>query len=157
MSNRPVYLTPEGHKTLEQELEHLKTVRRQNVADRLHAALEEGELIENAELEDARREQAFVEGRILTLEEQLRKAVIIEATVSNNGFVGIGNHVTVQEAGTDSPEEYFVVGSAEADPANGKISNESPLGAALLGKRKGDKAVVQAPAGDIVFEVLAIS
>ena len=157
MSNRPVYLTPEGHEALEQELAHLKTVRRQEVADRLHIALGEGELIDNAELEDARREQAFVEGRILNLEEQLRKAVIIEKTASNNGVVGVGSHVTIQEVGTDSPEEYFVVGSAEADPAKGKISNESPLGTALLGKRKGEKAVVQAPAGDIVFEVLTIS
>ena len=157
MSNRPVYLTPEGHEALEQELAHLKTTRRQKVADRLHAALAEGELIENAELEDARREQAFVEGRILSLEEQLRKAVIIEKTPSNNGVIGVGNHVTVQEVGTDSPEEYFVVGSAEADPAKGRISNESPLGKALLGKRKGEKAIVQAPAGNIVFEVLTIN
>ena len=94
---------------------------------------------------------------ILNLEEQLRKAVIIETGKSNNGVVGVGNHVTIQEVGTDSPEEYFVVGSAEADPAKGKISNESPLGTALLGKRIGEKAVVQAPAGDIVFEILTIS
>lgn len=156
MSNRPVYLTPEGYQTLEQELTHLKTVRRQEVAERLHIALGEGELIENAELEDARREQAFVEGRIISLEEQLRKAIIIEATASNNGTIVVGSHVTIQEAGTDSPEEYFVVGSAEADPAHGRISNESPLGKALLGKRIGEKAIVQAPAGDIVFEVLTI-
>lgn len=156
MNNRPVYLTPEGHKALEQELEQLKTKRRQEVAYRLHAALEEGELIENAELEDARREQSFVEGRILTLENQLRKAVIIEATASNNGVVSVGSRVIIQEVGTDSPEEYFVVGSAEAAPAHGKISNESPLGTALLGKRKGEKAIVQAPSGDIVFEVLTI-
>lgn len=157
MSNRPVYLTPAGYKALEQELEHLKTVRRQEVADRLHAALEEGELIENAELEDARREQSFVEGRILALEEQLRKAIIIEATKANNGVVGVGSHVTIQEVGSNRPEHYFVVGSAEADPANGKISNESPLGKAVLGKRVGDKAIVQAPDGDIVFEVLTVN
>lgn len=155
MSNRPVYLTPEGQATLEQELNYLKTVRRQEVASRLHEALGEGELIENAELEDARREQSFVEGRILTLEEQLRNAIIIE-TSKSDGVVGVGNHVTVQEHGIDAPEEYHVVGSAEADPAHGKISNESPLGKALLGKRIGDKAVVQAPDGDIVFDILAV-
>ena len=122
MSNRPVYLTPEGHKALEEELTYLKTTRRQEVAKRLHAALGEGELIENAELEDARREQSFVEGRIFTLEEQLRKAVIIEATNSGD-IVGIGSHVTVQEEGDGSSENYYVVGSAEADPAHGRISN----------------------------------
>jgi len=156
MSNRPVYLTPEGREALEQELNYLKTVRRQEVANRLHEALGEGELIENAELEDARREQSFVEGRILTLEEQLRKAIIIENNQSD-GVVGVGSHVTVQEHGIDEPEEYHVVGSAEADPARGKISNESPLGSALLGKHVGDKAVVQAPDGDIVFDILAVN
>jgi len=156
MSNRPVYLTPEGREALEQELNFLKTVRRQQVANRLHEALGEGELIENAELEDARREQSFVEGRILALEEQLRKAVIIENSQSD-GVVGVGSHVTVQEHDVDSPEEYHVVGSAEADPAHGKISNESPLGKALLGKRVGDKAVVQAPDGDIAFDILAVN
>lgn len=155
MSNRPVYLTSEGHEALEQELNYLKTARRQEVAIRLHEALGEGELIENAELEDARREQSFVEGRILTLEEQLRKAIIIAAT-QTGGFVGVGSHVTIQEHGADDAEEYHVVGSAEADPAHGKISNESPLGRALLGKRVGDKAVVQAPDGNIVFDILSV-
>ena len=155
MSNRPVYLTPEGREALEQELNYLKTVRRQEVANRLHEALGEGELIENAELEDARREQSFVEGRILTLEEQLRRAIIIEGSYSS-GVVGVGSHVTVQEHDVDEPEEYHVVGSAEADPARGRISNESPLGRALLGKRVGDKAVVQAPDGDIVFDILSV-
>jgi transcription elongation factor GreA len=150
-----MYLTREGYDTLEQELNHLKTVRRQEVANRLHAALGEGELIENAELEDARREQSFVEGRIFALEEQIRNAVIIE-TAQANGIVGVGNCVTVQEETADAPEQYLVVGSAEADPARGKISNESPLGKALLGKRVGDKAIVRAPDGDIVFKVISI-
>jgi transcription elongation factor GreA len=156
MSNRPVYLTPEGREALEQELNFLKTVRRQEVANRLHEALGEGELIENAELEDARREQSFVEGRILTLEEQLRKAIIIEGD-HPSGVVSVGSYVTVQEHDVNEPEEYHVVGSAEADPAHGKISNESPLGKALLGKRIGDRAVVQAPDGDIVFDILAVN
>lgn len=155
MSRSPVYLTHDGHEALEKELNYLKTVRRQEVANRLHAALGEGELIENAELEDARREQSFVEGKILSLEEQLRKAVIIEG-VKSTGAVGLGSHVTVKEIGTDNVEKYHVVGSAEADPANGKISNESPLGKALLGKRVGNKATVQAPDGDIVFEVVIV-
>lgn len=155
MNKRPVYLTQEGYEALEQDLQHLKTVRRQEVANRLHAALGEGELIENAELEDARREQSFVEGRIITLEDQLRNAVIITEDTATD-VVTVGNHVTVQEVGCDEPETYHVVGSAEADPANGKISNESPLGQALLGKAIGDKAEVFAPDGNIIFEILKI-
>ncbi len=156
MIKRPVYLTQEGYEALEQELNHLKTVRRQELAKRLHAALSEGELIENAELEDARREQAFIEGRILTLEEQLRHAEIIKNAGKTNDVVSVGCHVTIQEEGTTTPEIYHVVGSAEADPLKGKISNESPLGRVLLGKRLGEKAVVHAPDGNIVFEVIAI-
>ena len=155
MSNGPVYLTPNGYEALQEELHNLKTIRRQEVANRLHAALGEGELIENAELEDARREQSFLEGRILALEEQLRKAVIIENTGST-GIINLGCYATVKEVGYDETETYHVVGSAEADPVHGKISNESPLGKALLGKKVGEQAVVQAPDGDIVFEIVTI-
>ena len=157
MSNRPVYLTREGYDAVEQELQYLKGVRRREIADRLHNALGEGELIENAELEEARREQSYVEGRILSLEEQLRNATIIDTLDRVEDVVGIGSHVRVQEDGESTAEDYFVVGSAEADPRKGKISNESPLGIALLGKRVGDKAVVRAPAGDIVFKVIALN
>lgn len=158
MSSRAVvYLTPEGYQALQEELAHLTTVRRQEVAERLHNALGEGELIENAELEEARREQAFLEGRILDLEEQLRKARIIAKSKNNTGEVGLGNTVTIREDGQSHDEEYLVVGSAEADPRQGKISNESPLGRALMGKRVGDKATVRAPDGDIVFDIVAIS
>jgi transcription elongation factor GreA len=132
-------------------------VRRKEVAERLHNALGEGELIENAELEEARREQAFLEGRILELEEQLRKAHIIAKSDNNAGEVGLGNTIKIREDGQDYEEEYLVVGSAEADPRQGKISNESPLGHALMGKRVGDKAIVRAPDGDIVFEIIAIN
>lgn len=157
MSSRAVvYLTPEGYQALEEELEYLKTVRRQEVADRLHNALSEGELLENAELEEARREQSFVEGRILDLEESLRKAHLIVKSQKNGDIVTIGSTVTVREEGSPEDEEYFVVGSTEADPSKGRISNESPLGQALIGKRIGDKAVVRAPAGDIVFKIVAI-
>lgn len=156
MSERPVYLTREGLAQLQAELEELRTVRRHKVAQRLHDALEEGELIENAELEDARREQAFVEGRIFTLEQTLRNIIIIDEVASKEGFVSVGSYVTIQEEGTSVPEEYQVVGSAEAAPTQGKISNESPLGRALLGKRVGEQAVVRAPDGDIVFRILAV-
>ncbi len=156
MSERPVYLTPEGYARLREEYVYLTTVRRQEVARRLHAALEEGELIENGELEDARREQAFVEGKIAELEEQLRRAVIIEKPQGEAGVVALGSRVTVQEEGETEPEVYHIVGFAEADPRRGKISNESPLGKALLGKRAGERAIVHAPAGDIVFRVLEV-
>lgn len=155
MSEHPVYLTKEGYKQLQEELHFLKTVRRQQVAERLHNALAEGELIENAELEDARREQAFVEGRVYTLEQQVHDAVIIEGN-HQEGIVTIGSHVTVLEEGAATPEIYHMVGSAEADPTEGKISNESPLGAALLGKHVGDKAIVRAPDGNIVFQILTV-
>jgi len=157
MSERPVYLTPEGYQQLLEELDYLKTVQRQKVAQRLHDALAEGELIENAELEDARREQAFVEGRIYALEGQVRNAIIIEPNQAVKGVVAIGSRVTVLEEGADTPEVYQMVGSAEASPKEGKISNESPLGKVLLGKRVGDKAIVRAPDGDIVFKILEIA
>ncbi len=157
MSERPVYLTEQGYQQLAEELNQLKTVQRPKVAQRLHDALAEGELIENAELEDARREQAFIEGRIYVLEQQLRNATIIEANQPSAGVVTIGSHVTVLEEGASQPEVYHMVGSAEASPKEGKISNESPLGKVLLGKRVGQKAIVRAPDGDIVFEILEIA
>jgi len=157
MSERPVYLTKDGYEQLVEELNQLKTVQRPKVAQRLHDALAEGELIENAELEDARREQAFTEQRIYNLEQQLRNAVLIEQNQPAAGIVGIGSHITVLEEGLSTPEVYHMVGSAEASPKEGKISNESPLGKVLLGKRVGDKAIVRAPDGDIVFEILEIA
>jgi transcription elongation factor GreA len=151
------FLTREGHRKLQEELQYLRTTRRQQVAKRLHMALEEGELLENAELEDARNEQSFVEGRILTLEMMLANAVIIEETGEGEPreTVRLGTHVTVTEDG--GPEEtYHIVGSAEADPATGSISNVSPLGRALMGRRVGEVAQVNAPAGVLEFRVVKI-
>lgn len=148
------FLTSEGYQRLEQELEYLRTTRRQEVALRLHEALEEGDILENAELEDARNEQAFVEGRILTLETMLRNAVIIEAKGPRD-TVGLGSRVTVVEGATP-PETYHIVGSAEADPIKGLISNESPLGRALMGRKVGELANVNAPDGVLVFEIVSI-
>jgi transcription elongation factor GreA len=154
MSNQQTFLTREGQQRLKQELDHLRTVRRQEVAQRLHKALEEGDILENAELEDARNEQAFVEGRILTLESMLRNVVIIEEEGPRE-TVGVGSRVTVVE-GNGPPETYHIVGSAEADPAKGLISNESPLGQALLGRKVGEEAVVNAPGGVLVFRIVGI-
>lgn len=154
MNNQQTFLTPQGYQKLEKELHHLRTTRRQEVARRLHQALEEGDILENAELEDARNEQAFVEGRILQLETMLRNVVIIEEAGPRE-TVGLGSRVTVVE-GDGPPETYHIVGSAEADPARGLISNESPLGQALMGQKVGGKAIVNAPAGVLVFEIVGI-
>jgi transcription elongation factor GreA len=148
------FLTREGYQKLEEKLNYLRTVRRQEVAHRLHHALEEGNILENAELEDARNEQAFLEGRILTLESLLRNASIIEENGPRES-VGVGSYVTVVED-DGPPETYHIVGSAEADPTQGLISNESPLGKALMGRKVGDTAEVNAPAGVLVFKVVGI-
>jgi transcription elongation factor GreA len=154
MNQQQTFLTREGYQKLDQELKYLRTARRQQVARRLHDALTEGDLLENAELEDARNEQAFVEGRILSLETILHNAVIIEEEGPRD-TVGLGSHVTVVE-GDGPPETYHVVGSAEADPTHGLISNESPLGRALMGRKVGDTAEVNAPDGVLVFEIVGI-
>ncbi|HET89525.1 MAG TPA: transcription elongation factor GreA [Chloroflexi bacterium] len=156
MNKEQTFLTAKGYHTLKEELDHLRTVRRQQVARRLHEALEEGDILENAELEDARNEQAFVEGRILTLERMLRSAVIIEETGPRD-TIGLGSRVTVLEVeGDESPETYHIVGSAEADPIRGLISNESPLGRALMGRKVGEIASVNAPDGVLMFQVVGI-
>lgn len=155
MSTDQTFLTREGLKKLEEELEFLRTTRRAQVAERLHNAQEDGELIENAEYEDAKNEQAFVEGRILTLETMLSNAVIIDQHGSND-VVNLGCRVTVKESGT-STEEYLLVGAAEANPKQGRISNESPLGRALLGRRVGDEVKVHAPAGSLTFRIMKIT
>jgi transcription elongation factor GreA len=154
MNKQQTFLTREGYQKFEQELNYLRTVRRQEVARRLHEALTEGELLDNAELEDARNEQAFLEGQILTIENMLSNAVIIEEEGPHEA-VGLGSHVTVTEE-DGPPESYHIVGSAEADPAEGHISNESPLGQALMGHKVGDTVTVNAPAGALVFRIKRI-
>ena len=148
------FLTQEGLKKLEEELDHLRTVRRAEIADRLHQAMEDGELIENAEYEAAKNEQAFVEGRILTLEAMLNNAVIIKGD-GPHGQVHLGSRVTVREDG-GQPEKYHIVGAPEANPREGRISNESPLGRALMGRKVGDEVKVNAPDGVLTFNVVKI-
>jgi len=151
----PTYLTPEGKIELEKELEKLVNERRPELAMKLKEAVAQGDLKENADYHDTREQQAFVEGRIQHLENILRSAVII----SNEGgqdVVTIGCRVTIRESGTDEDEEYMIVGAAEANPREGKISNESPIGAALLGHKKGDKVRVMTPDGETIFKVREI-
>jgi transcription elongation factor GreA len=159
MGERKTFLTQQGLQKAEEELEYLCTVRREQVAHRLHEAMEGGDVQENAEYEDARNERSFVEGRILTLENLLKNAVIIEDHGPTDR-VGLGSKVTVveingQESNTE-PETYHVVGSAEADPVTGYISNESPLGRGLMGSMVDDVVQVKAPAGILKFKVLQI-
>jgi transcription elongation factor GreA len=156
MAEQPNYLTAEGLRELEARLEYLRKVRRQEVADRLRQAMEEGgELVENAEYEDAKNEQAFVEGEVMRLEALLSNVEIIESNGPKD-VVGLGDHVSVREKGSKDLEVFHLVGAAEANPAEGRISHKSPLGRALIGCKVGDKVTVKAPDGDIVFEVKAI-
>jgi transcription elongation factor GreA len=154
MADKPVYLTSEGKKKLEEELEYLTTVRRKEVADAIKSAKEEGDLSENSAYDEAKLSQGFLEGRIQTIEVQLRNAVIINSN-GRSDIVGIGCVVTVTEEGGDE-ETYQIVGSAEADPLNGKISNESPIGKALLDAKVGQTVRAQTPGGQLVLKVLKI-
>lgn len=155
---KPHLLTQEGVDKLTKELEYLKTVKREEVADRLQAAFEDGQdddFVENAGLEAARNEQAFLEGRIQELEEILKNYQLI-AENGGRDMVQVGSWVTVAEDGSDDEERYHLVGAAEADPDEGRISNESPLGKALLGAKKGDLVRVNAPNGLLTFRVVKI-
>jgi len=150
----PSFLTRDGHQKLQEELEYLRTVKRQEVAERLHEAMEGGELIEDAEYEAAKNEQAFVEGRIQELEILLANARVIEET-GKMEVAQVGAKVTIQEDDND-PEEYTIVGPAEANPRNGRISNESPLGRALMDHRAGETVRVDAPGGSFVVRILKV-
>jgi transcription elongation factor GreA len=157
MTDEVVYLTQEGYDRFEAELEELLNVRRVEVAERLHQALAEGgELVENAEYEDAKNEQAFVEGRIEYLRTLLSRAKIIEEGKRGDGVIHVNSVVTVQEVGYDQKETFHIVGAAEADPREGRISNLSPLGQALMGKQKGDRVKIQAPDGQIEYVILSV-
>ncbi len=150
----PSFLTQQGYQKLQDELEYLRTVKRQEVAARLHEAMEGGELIEDAEYEAAKNEQAFVEGRIQELEILLANARVIVET-GNMEIAQVGATVTIQEA-ENEPEVYTIVGPAEASPRHGRISNESPLGRALLDHRAGDTVKVDAPGGSFHVKVLKV-
>ena len=151
------FLTSKGFHTMEEELEHLRNVRRSEVAERIQQANEIGGTVDNAEYEEAKNEQAFVEGRILTLENMLKTAVIIpDHKKAPSEVVEIGSIVTVLVASTGKREVYTIVGSAEASPAGGRISNESPVGKALLGKRANDEVEVDVPAGTQRLKIVSV-
>ncbi len=155
MSEKVQFLTPEGRRKLEEELEFLRTTRRREIAESLKAATEEGDITENSAYDETKREQAFMEGRIAIIEAILANAQVLERADGGN-VVTVGSKVTVLESGLDDAETYMIVGQAEADPLAGRISNESPLGRALLGRSVGDEVAVHTPSGLIHFEVLNI-
>lgn len=156
MSDKEVILTQDGLKKLEDELENLKSVKRREVAERIKIAIGYGDISENSEYEDAKNEQAFIEGRIITLEKMLRNARIINSDEIDTDAVSIGATVIVQDLEFGDTMEYTIVGSAESDPSQNKISNESPVGKAILGKQQGIVVDVNVPAGVIQYKILEI-
>lgn len=156
MTEKETVITEEGLRKLEGELEELKTVHRKEVNDRIRQAKEFGDISENAEYEDAKQEQAFIEGRIMKLEAMIRNAKIIHEGEGGADEVHLGSTVKVKNLNTGSENEYTIVGSAESDPVNAKISNESPIGKAVVGAKPGQTIVATAPSGEIQLKVISI-
>jgi transcription elongation factor GreA len=156
MAEKEVILTPEGLRKLEDELEHLKSVKRREVAERIKVAIGYGDISENSEYEDAKNEQAFIEGRIITLEKLLRNARIINNDDVDTNTVSVGSIVTLKDLEFGDLVEYNIVGTAESDPLMNKISNESPVGRAILGKQRGANVDVTVPAGVIQYQIIDI-
>lgn len=155
LSTEKVYpMTKEGKEKLEQELEYLKSVKRKEVVERIKIARSFGDLSENSEYDSAKEEQAFVEGRIGTIEAMIRNAEIIEE--DNSNVVSLGKTVVFIELPDGEEETYTIVGSAEADPFEGKISNDSPIAKSLLGKEVGDEVIVQTPGGEMKVKIVSI-
>lgn len=150
------YMTEEGKEKLEQEFEYLKTDRRKEVVERIKVARDFGDLSENSEYDAAKDEQAFVESRIAQVEKMIRNAVIIENDDESPNVVGLGKSVTFKELPDEEEETYLIVGSAEADPFEGKISNDSPMAKAMIGKEIGNTVTVPTPGGDIEVEILKV-
>jgi transcription elongation factor GreA len=158
MVDKEVLLTPEGLIKLETELDTLKSVKRREVAERISAALDFGDISENSEYDDAKNEQAFIEGRILTLEKLLRNARLIEEDDNEDAtVVSLGKTITLKDLETSDILEYRLVGSAEADPAESKISNESPVGQAIIGKATGTIIEVEVLDGILQYEILKVA
>ncbi|MCE7987971.1 MAG: transcription elongation factor GreA [Caldilinea sp. CFX5] len=157
MSNeQPVYLTEDGLQKVKEELEYLTTTRRPEIAKMISEAIKEGDLSENAGYDEAKTAQGFLEGRIRELENILKRVQIIKEGEAATNIVSMGRTVIVREAGTNFDETYTIVGSLEADPLNGRISNESPIGKALMGRKVGAKVVANTPGGEITFKIIRI-
>lgn len=157
MVEKDVFFTQQGLEKVEEEIDELKSVGRKEVAERIKVALSYGDLSENSEYDEAKNEQAKLEERIAKLENMVRKAIVIEEDELTDDVVNVGSTVTTKDLDTGDEEKYIIVGSAEADPLEGKISNESPVGSELLGLKLGDIAEVEAPQGIIKLEVIDIA
>ena len=153
---KEVILTPEGYEKLKQEIETLSTEKRREVADRIRVAREFGDISENAEYDDAKNEQAMLEHKIAQLEERLSNARVIQKRDVDLSVVSIGAKVKLRDVDAKRTDEYFIVGSAEANPAERKLSNESPVGRAIMGHKKGEVVEVAAPRGSLMFKILDI-
>ena len=153
---KDVILTPEGLEKLKQEIEYLSTEKRREVAARIKEAREFGDISENSEYDDAKNEQAMLEARIASLEDKLRSASVIDAKELSNDVVRVGSLVNVKDEGSGKSLQYTIVGSTEADPSENKLSNESPVGKAILGRKKGETVEVSAPRGALTFKILEI-
>ena len=155
--DKHVYLTKEGLEKLQQDLENMKTVRRKEVAERLKQAIGFGDLSENSEYDDAKDEQAFIEGEIQRMEEMLINVVVIEDGAKvDDGTITIGSKVVIRFVGDDEEEEYKIVGTVEADPMNNRISNESPVGKAIIGHKAGDIVDIEVPTGIVQYEIVKV-
>jgi transcription elongation factor GreA len=153
---KEVILTPEGYKKLQAEIEELSTTRRRDVAERIRIAREFGDIAENAEYDSAKNDQAHLEARIAMLEERLANARVVTKKEIRSGEVSVGTMVRLKDMGSNKQVEYHIVGSAEANPAEMKLSNESPVGKAIMGHKKGDVVEVSAPRGALKFQILEI-
>ena len=156
MTRKEVILTEEGLKQLTEEVTLLSTVKREEVAERIRAAREFGDITENSEYDDAKNEQAMLEHRISTLQEKLRRARVIKDSEIDTDKVSVGSTVTLRDVDAGEIRIYTLVGSAEADPSKARLSNESPVGQAIIGRRVGDVLTVPVPVGSLHYEILAI-
>lgn len=155
-TSNKVLLTTQGFEKLKIELEHLKTQGRRDVAARLKEAISYGDLSENAEYDEAKNQQAFIEGRILELEEQVKNVEIISESEIKAGIIQVGSTITLQRDGSEETHEYTIVGSTESDPIQHKISNESPVGEGIIGKKEGATVTIEAPVGKINYKILKV-
>jgi transcription elongation factor GreA len=153
---KEIILTPEGHEKLKEEIEHLSTIKRREVAERIKQAREFGDIAENSEYDDAKNEQAMLEHRIATLEDRLKSSRIVNKKEIPTGIVAVGTKVKLRDVDAKETIEYHIVGSAEANPAEYKLSNESPVGKAIIGKKKGETVEVSAPRGALKFKIMDI-
>ena len=156
LADREIILTPEGYRRLKEEIEYLSTKKREEVAERIKESRYFGDISENSEYDDAKNEQAMLEQRIFQLEDKLRSAIVIDAAQVSTDEVGIGTKVTLQDVGKGDVMQYVIVGSAEADPTDHKLSNESPVGRAIMGAKPGEIVTVTVPSGKTKLKVITI-